>query len=73
MSNGVSDMFDRINEEKRLKRLEKFNAHSDNHKLYTIETVIKNLESFKQTNPSLTESAWRNINNSLDGLNDLLN
>ena len=72
MSDGISAMFDRLEEEERQARLEKFNKHSDNDKLRTIKNVIQNLENLKRTNPALTEDGWYYINDSLYDLNSLL-
>ena len=72
MSDGVKEMFERLDEEARQAELAKLNQHSDNDKLRTIKLVIQNLESLKRTDPALTESGWYYINDSLYELNSLL-
>ena len=72
MSDGIKEMFERLDEEARQAELAKLNQHSDNDKLRTIKLVIQNLESLKHTDPALTESGWYYINDSLYELNSLL-
>ena len=72
MSNGLKDMFERLEEERHTKQLANLCKQSDNYKLRTVLDVIQNLNNLKATNPSLTEHGWYYINESIKALNDLI-
>lgn len=72
MTDGVSAMFDRLVEEERARKMEKFQQRSDNAKLASVITAIDNLNLFVSMEPALTRHQWALLDSTLQELQDLL-
>ena len=65
-------MFDRLAEEERDRKMEKFMQHSDAAKLASVLTAIDNLILFADMEPSLTRHQWALLDSTLQELQDLV-